>query len=208
MGKLMKKDSSVDIVYNYIKEQIAKNAIFPGNSIVEEDLAQKTGVSRISVRGALTRLYYEGYIESRPNHSAKLIAPSKADMTDIFEARLTVESRADALALKNKTPAQIRRIKALLEEEEKIGASFSVPDYVRINRELHFEMINGCGNPYYIKFLNEIYNKCDIYLLFFDRSQTNEASKKTHRKLVEAFLSDDEQGIAEALKEDFGLVTF
>ncbi len=203
----MKKDSSVDLVYNYIKEQIAKNAIFPGNSIVEEDLAQKTGVSRISVRGALTRLHYEGYIESRPNHSARLIAPSKEDMADVFEARLTVESRADILALKHKSPYQIKRIKELLQEEEKISSSFSVSEYVRINRELHFEMIKGCRNPYYIKFLNEIYNKCDIYLLFFDRSQTNEASKKTHGKLVDAFLNDDEEGIVESLKEDFGLVT-
>ena len=80
----MSGSSSVDLVYDYVKRQIASNAIFPGNSIVEEELAQKTGVSRISVRGALTRLRYEGFIESRPNNSARLISPSKAEKAHLL----------------------------------------------------------------------------------------------------------------------------
>ena len=204
----MSGSSSVDLVYDYVKRQIADNAIFPGNSIVEEELAQKTGVSRISVRGALTRLRYEGFIESRPNHSARLVSPSKAEMAQIFEARYTVECRAIALAMKKKTPAQIKRLRELLNEGAKTDNMFSMPDYVNLNRALHFEMINGCGNSYYIKFLNELYNKCGVYLIFFDKSQSNEASKETHTKLVDAFEKGDHEAVAKALREDLDLVSF
>ncbi len=204
----MKESSSVDLVYEYVKKQIAENAIFPGNSIVEEELAQKTGVSRISVRGALTRLRYEGFVESRPNHSARLISPSKEEMAQIFEARYTVESRAIALAIKNRTPARIKRLRELLNEESKTDNIFSMPEYVKINRALHFEMINACGNAYYIKFLNELYNKCDVYLIFFDKSQSNEASKETHTMLVDAFEKGDAEAAAAALRKDLDLVSF
>lgn len=204
----MRESRSVDLVYNYLKDQIAKKAIFPGNSIVEEELAQKTGVSRISVRGALTRLRYEGFIESRPNHSARLISPSKEEMAQIFEARYTVESRAVELAMKNKSEEQVARLYKLLEEESKTDNIFSMTEYVKINRALHFEMINACGNEYYIKFLNELYNKCDVYLVFFDRSRSNEASKETHTKLVEAYVNGHAAAAAKALKEDMELVDF
>ena len=208
MMNAMREESSVDLVYNYIKEQIANSTIFPGNSIVEEELAQKTGVSRISVRGALTRLRYEGYIDGRPNHSARLVSPTKEDMHRIFEVRFTLESAAIRLAVRNRSKKLCDRLNMLLEEERNSNTQFSIPEYVRINRQIHFEIINASKNEYYIKFLNEIYNKCDVYLMFFDKSQSNEASAVTHGKMVKAFIDGDLQGATSALAEDMGLVTF
>ena len=61
------KKTQTDVAYEYIKSRIITTFYFPGSHLVEEDLVRDTGVSRTSVRAALSRLRYEGIVEGSPN---------------------------------------------------------------------------------------------------------------------------------------------
>ena len=52
----MIKKSQADIAYEYIKNGVISKQFFPGNRLIEEEIVRDTGVSRTSVRTALTRL--------------------------------------------------------------------------------------------------------------------------------------------------------
>ncbi|MBQ2866655.1 MAG: GntR family transcriptional regulator [Clostridia bacterium] len=197
----MRESTSVDIVYNYIREQILARAIFPGNRIIEEDIAKKTNVSRISVRSALTRLEHEGYIVSTPNHSACLITPTKDEMIMAFETRLLLETAAARAAIDKITDEAIDRMESMVGAQKRLLRKFSLPEFVRINREIHWELVKASGNPYLEKFLNEIYNKCTIYLLFFDNSE-NDASVERHEMMIKALRNRDLPALEEAIKTD------
>ena len=197
----MRESSSVDIVYNYIKDQILARAIFPGNRIIEEDVAQKTGVSRISVRGALTKLENEGYIVSSPNRSACLITPTKEEMKFAYETRLLLEVAAARDAINVITDEEIAHMEEMVEEQKKLLKKFSLPEFVRINREIHWTIVKSSGNPYLLKFLNEIYNKCMVYLMFYDNSE-NDASVERHERMVKALKERNLADLEQVIKED------
>ncbi|MBQ2819682.1 MAG: GntR family transcriptional regulator [Clostridia bacterium] len=197
----MRTSDSIDIVYNYIKDQIVSRGIFPGNRLIEEDIARKTGVSRISVRGALARLENEGYVESSPNRSACLITPSKEEMVQVFEVRLLLETAAARLAIDKITDEGIEAMEKKVKECNKFVEKFNITEYVAINREIHWEIIGACGNPYYEKFLSELYNKCTIYLMFFDNSEIG-AAIESHQAMLDAVKKRDIKALEKALKKD------
>ena len=62
-GGIMQKRSKADIAYEYIKNGIIEKRFFPGNSIIEDEVVEATGVSRTSVRKAMAVLQYEGILE-------------------------------------------------------------------------------------------------------------------------------------------------
>lgn len=198
----MRTSDSIEIVYNYIKEQIASKGIFPGNRLIEEDIARKTGVSRISVRGALAKLENEGYVESTPNHSACLVTPTREEMIHVQDMRLLLELEAARLAIDNITEEGIAIMEKKVEECKSFIEDFNVSEYLVVNRELHWEIIGACGNPYIEKFLNEIYNKYAIYMMFFDNSEIGQAVE-SHTKILNAVKNRDLAALQEALKSDF-----
>ncbi|MBR5980898.1 MAG: GntR family transcriptional regulator [Firmicutes bacterium] len=57
------KTTPADKVYDYIKEQIVTRRLYPGNRIIEEDVAQILGVSRTPIRTALSRLAHDGLVQ-------------------------------------------------------------------------------------------------------------------------------------------------
>lgn len=198
----MRTSDSIDIVYNYIKQQIVSKGIFPGNRLIEEDIARKTGVSRISVRGALAKLENEGYVESSPNRSACLVTPTREEMQHVRDMRLLLELEAARLAIDNITEEGIAVMEQKVEECKLFIEEFNVSEYVIVNRELHWEIIGACGNPYIEKFLNEIYNKYAIYMMFFDNSEIGTAIE-SHTAILEAVKKRDIKALEEALKQDF-----
>ena len=70
------KNSPQNVAYEYIKNQIVTKMIFPGNRISDEEVMQETGVSRTSIRAALMRLNYEGFVDMIPNRGAFVAKPN------------------------------------------------------------------------------------------------------------------------------------
>lgn len=198
----MRTSDSIEVVYDYIKDQIVSKGIFPGNRLIEEDIARKTGVSRISVRGALAKLENEGYVESSPNRSACLVNPTREEMMHVRDMRLLLELEAARLAIDKITEDGIAAMEKKVEECKLFIENFNVSEYVVVNRELHWEIIGACGNPYIEKFLNEIYNKYAIYMMFFDNSEIG-AAIESHTAILDAVKRRDIKALEEALKNDF-----
>ena len=65
-----KNSPAEEVVYHYIKDQIVSRALFPGTRILQEEVAQITGVSRTPIKAAFERLSFEGLIDISPNKGA------------------------------------------------------------------------------------------------------------------------------------------
>ena len=88
------KKPQTDVAYEYIKEKIISKFYFPGCRLVEEDLVQDIGVSRTSVRAALSRLRYEGIVEGTPNRGMMIKRFRREDIVNAFQIRQTLETGA------------------------------------------------------------------------------------------------------------------
>lgn len=90
-----------ELVYRKLRELIVRGQLAPGTRIVETDVAQRLGVSRTPVRGALQRLQQEGYIVDSPalQQSRPTVAPlTREDERELFLIVAEVEGLAARMA--------------------------------------------------------------------------------------------------------------
>ena len=201
----MKQGNPADIVYDYIKNQIVTQAIYPGTRIVEEDLVRETGVSRTPVRSALMRLAYDGLIQQQPNRGAVVAKPSATDLRQVYEARAVLEVGAFRAAVHRRSDESVLQMEQNLQKQQDLTNLFNMTEYVQLNREFHWIITMEAQNAYYEKYLNELQNKVATYLLFWDSSTTNSLSLDLHLRIFEAFRDRDEQKGVLALMEDLQL---
>lgn len=201
----MKQGNPADIVYEYVKNQIVTKSLYPGNRIIEEDLARETGVSRTPIRSALVRLAYEGLVVQQPNKGSFVAKPSFTDLRQVYEIRAVLEVGAFRAAIQRRSDESVLLMEQNMEKQRHLGSIFNMSDYVRLNREFHWIITMEAQNAYYEKYLNELYNKVGTYLLFWDSSTTNTLSLETHELIYEAFRDRDEKKGVKALLEDIQL---
>lgn len=198
----MKQGNPADIVYEYVKNQIVTKSLYPGNRIIEEDLARETGVSRTPIRSALVRLAYEGLVVQQPNKGSFVAKPSFTDLRQVYEIRAVLEVGAFRAAIQRRSDESVLLMEQNMEKQHHLGSIFNMSDYVGLNREFHWIITMEAQNAYYEKYLNELYNKVGTYLLFWDSSTTNTLSLETHELIYEAFRDRDEKKGVKALLED------
>jgi len=90
-----------ELVYRKLREFIVRGQLAPGTRIVETDVAQRLGVSRTPVRGALQRLQQEGYILDSPalQQSRPTVAPlTREDARELFSIVAELEGLAARFA--------------------------------------------------------------------------------------------------------------
>ena len=92
------------LAYDTIRQRILDGSFLPGERLLEEDLAQRLGVSRTSVRDGLRRLAGEGLVRTEANRGTFVIEFTSAEVDEIFQLRAMLEGHATALAAQNGQP--------------------------------------------------------------------------------------------------------
>lgn len=193
---------SAERICEHVKEQIISKTLFPGNRVAEEELAKAMHTSRTTVRAAITRLSYEGFVEIVPNYGAFVAKPTVADMREAYDVRAVLEAQAVKLAAGRIDKTSLLRLHENLKAQRALMTDFSMSRYVYLNREFHWEIVKSAGNPYLEKYMNELLNKMVIHLIFYDNSMDNSQSYISHSRILAALEQRDCDAAEEALVED------
>jgi GntR family transcriptional regulator, transcriptional repressor for pyruvate dehydrogenase complex len=127
----------------------------------EQQLAAQFGVSRPSIREALSCLQFEGYVAPRqgsrtivtsalPRSAVQgrpllAAAPPAFSVADLFEARLTLEPEVVALAAADPDPKALRAVRQILDG---MKLALSEPGlHPRTDLEVHTALVRVCRNP-------------------------------------------------------------
>lgn len=84
--------------YLTLREQIILGEYAQGAALKEERLAAELTVSRIPVRTALLQLENDGFLQSSPRRSARVIRWDRKSIVELFDVRLSLEVLAARLA--------------------------------------------------------------------------------------------------------------
>lgn len=77
--------------YRQLRELILRGELKPGQKLVQEDLAQRLGVSRTPLRGAIANLQRDGLVALAPRGEATVLEFGPRRIADLFEIRAVLE---------------------------------------------------------------------------------------------------------------------
>ncbi len=169
--KLAQPQRLPDQVAEIIEQEIQKGSWRAGDKLPPEtELSQKFGVSRSVVREALSRLKYDGLLDSHQGKGIIVVGTSgrrsfrlhniqkfdSNDLSQLYELRVILDGAAAAMAAKRCSKKQLKRLKTSLNNMSKAIESDTdgtAPDF-----EFHKGIAEASGNSYLqtlIQFLND-----------------------------------------------------
>lgn len=125
---------------------IYRGQLGSGQRLVERDLAERLGVSRIPLREGMVRLENEGLIRSVPNSSNYVATFGPRELIEIYSMRLWLEPPATRLATIRKEPRLLRTLESWCRRME---AAIDVDDYSRVDEcdyQFHYAIVSGAGH--------------------------------------------------------------
>lgn len=75
-----------------LRTAIRDGVLRPGTRLVERDLADRLGMSRIPVREAIQRLVEEGLVQKSPHRGTFVYAPTRQEIEEISSLRVVLEN--------------------------------------------------------------------------------------------------------------------
>ena len=115
----VKKETSMEIVYNRILQKIISEQLKPGTPLREDHLAKEFGFSSTPVREAFRRLEYEGWIQSFPYKGSFMKSFTPEEVKDLYLLREAIECIAVSQAIGKATAKDWTKIADALRMEKK-----------------------------------------------------------------------------------------
>ncbi|MBM2765604.1 GntR family transcriptional regulator [Burkholderia anthina] len=153
-------DSTADAVAASLREMIINGELQAGERLVERDLAERFGVSRIPMREAIQRLEREGLLDIFRNRGAVVRMLSASDVQEIYDMRALLEGDAifrSVNRLDDETLARAELVHRLL------GESGVPRRQGELNREFHALLYSCCGNERQLKAIAELRSQVERY---------------------------------------------
>lgn len=182
-------------VYLTLEEEILSGKLKKGDSLTENSLSSRLGVSRTPLRGALHRLAEEGLIEISPNRSATVVGIGDEELVDIYKIRIRLEGLASAAAATRISDDDLKRLRDSVELSEFYIGKRDAEHLKELDSEFHSIIYKSSGNRLLCKTLTELHRNIQFYrkrsLAVSDRLEKSIAE---HREILCAI----ERGDAEA----------
>ena len=208
-AKLSEKTS--DRMYEMIVDE---HRYVPGSKLPNEnELSGELGVSRTTLREAISFLAAQGVLEIRrgkgtfvaeslPAEGLDLMAlagvRSRVRAKDLFEMRLIFEPATVALACQRASDEELRLIRRKAERVEEIAAAGG--DWPLADQEFHWAIIKASHNEY-MRRLYPIINSAvnEILQISQNRQQMQDIALRDNRLILEFLLRRDEAGARYAM---------
>ncbi|MDP5226241.1 MULTISPECIES: GntR family transcriptional regulator [Arthrobacter] len=139
-------------VTRQIRDEILDGVRLPGSKLVERDLANELGVSRLPVREALRTLVAEGLVTPRPRTWAVVREFTASDVVDLNEVQASFEHLTFTLAAQRHNREGLKRLKDALDGEFLAAEAGDAVQARRSGADFHELVTSMAGN----ELLNEL----------------------------------------------------
>jgi GntR family transcriptional regulator, transcriptional repressor for pyruvate dehydrogenase complex len=172
----------------------------PGTQLPpERELAEQLGISRSTLRQAITALVQSGHLLSlRGRHGGTFVverpplASGEAlpdDWRDVCDLRLALESGAALLAAERATEAQLARMAEMVDV---MADADEFPEYRRADVRFHVAMAEAAGSARLVSAMTEVQAQVGELIAHIAHPATVlEHSNADHRRLIAALAAGD-----------------
>lgn len=175
-----------------LRELILKGEFKMGDRLMQEEWAQKLGVSRMPLREALRQLEVEGLVRIEPRRGAVVTPVSTEDIEEIYQLRAILEGEAVAKSLPFLDEEDIEELEILY--DKMVGLKTNETDmetYMKLNFQFHQILINGCPWRRIKGFIDTLWKGIPPYTPSLLANHLDE-SHNEHRLMVKYVKEKDE----------------
>lgn len=137
--------TSADRAARVLREQVAEGRLPCGTRLPEERLAGALGVSRNTLREALSQLVAERILVREPNRGVVVATPDVDDVADVYRVRRLIETGACRDTSRH-TPERLAAVRAAVGEGQAAAAREDWPGVASANQHFHRAVVALAGS--------------------------------------------------------------
>ncbi len=194
--------STVDRAVEELRRAVFEGELESGTPLREVALAESLGVSRPTVREALTVLVAEGLATREPHRGVSVATPDPESIGDVSRARCVLEL-AGVRAWPDATDADRKAVRAALDEYA--AAVARAASYEELNRRhlaIHLAFVGLTGSPRLVAMGAAVHAELRLALAQVERARRNATDQVAAHELLVDLLEADEvdEAAAELLR--------
>lgn len=187
---MAKKMYLSDIAYQQIKDYLIKGEL--KDSVSENYLVEKLGMSRTPIREALHRLNNEDFLDIVANKGIYLKEVSIKETNDLMDLRLAIELFAMKKIKRYITETHLNDLDQIVEEQIKAEKQKDAFTFLKLDLEYHEYFLKIIGNNHFMKVLNNISDRLFLHgMSVSKKGLTDDKSIADHLKINEALRNKD-----------------
>lgn len=176
-----------------LRTAILDGGYLPGERIRQEDIAARSGASRIPVREALRLLQAEGLVTLVANSGAWVAKLTLAECAELYRIRERLEPLLLRASLPGLDGAALDRMAGLAGDMERAGDD--VDAFLRADREFHLSSYAAAAPGETAKIIGKMWNSTQHYRREFTKIASRRAglgvTHLEHRLLVDCLRRND-----------------
>jgi DNA-binding GntR family transcriptional regulator len=176
-----------------LEEEILYGQLAPETRLVEEEVAQRFGISRSPVREALRLLEQDGLVVREARRGIWVAPIGRADLDSVYSCRVALEGLAAEQAANSRKPEHVKALRAVMGEMEQAFGARDVRAYFQANVRLTDAIHDAADNPTLRRLLSSIGKQAQRYryLAYSRAPQLLEISLAGNRDVIGAIAGGD-----------------
>jgi DNA-binding GntR family transcriptional regulator len=190
-------------VYEHVKAQLLDGTLRDGQLLSEGVVATEVGVSRTPVREAFLALESEGLLELYPKRGALVVPLTGADVADLFDTRLLIETECLRRALTRDHPGVASAAAELLERQRELAQNGDLPGFMAADRDMHRVWMAASGSRILLNLFDQLRDRQQRIAarVLSSRERHTDQLLAEHERIVHGLLLDDAREAVAALEE-------
>jgi DNA-binding GntR family transcriptional regulator len=187
-----------------LREELVAGELEPGAALRLQALRSRYGVGLTPLREALFQLVAEGLVTMEDQRGFRVAPVSAADLKDLTEQRIFIESRALRLAIELGDVEWESRLLAVhhrLANTPRLqpGRRELTAEWTGVHREFHRVLVETCGSVWLLRFREVLSDQSERYRRLSVRTDSGRDGAAEHRDIVKAALARDADRAVELL---------
>ncbi len=177
-----------DTIYSALSQKIITGDLPAGEKLRQDHIARDFETSHVPVREALLRLEAHGLAKSEPRKGMRVTALDPAEVREVIEMRVALETLAMQHSVQNMTPAAL---KAADDARKACDEAESMPQWEARNRVFHRAILTPCGLPRLLHAVDDLHIASARHLFAHWRPKWVQRVDTDHAAIIQALKSKD-----------------
>ena len=177
-------------VADFLREKIIAGAYPRGSRLKQAEIAEQLNLSITPVREALKLLEAEGYVSGDSYRGARVVPFDASASAEILQLRLMLEAQLVRGAVEKATADDIRELRALADEFERVFEGGDRPTARGVNYRLHRRLYDIAAMPQTLHFVQILWARYPFDLINAVQGRGKDAAKE-HDEILRAMTDGD-----------------